>query len=156
MARTKTSGTKGEALSPEVMANCTCLNLRKATRAVTQFYDDMLQPAGIKATQYSVLALIVRQGPLPVSQLAAKLVMDRTTLTRNLRPLEQAGWIRIKPGADRRVRMVEATAHGRKRLDRALPLWRKAQRQVVKDLGADQWRDLIGRLNAAVAVMPPP
>src|ERR1700689_2305823 len=92
-------------LSPTNPAACNCLALRQATRHVTQFYDQILTPAGIRATQYSILARLNRKGPLTINALAAELVMDRTTLGRNIRPLQRDGLVAIGPGkSDRRRR----------------------------------------------------
>ena len=85
---------------------CACFNLRKAARAVTQLYDDALRPAGILATQLPLLIATGRLERVTISQLAEAMVMDRTTLTRNLRPLERDGLVRTKPGKDRRVREI--------------------------------------------------
>ena len=137
------------------MENCTCFNLRKAARAVTQFYDAVLQPSGMKTTQFTVLAVARRLGPVPVTRLAHELVMDRTTLTRNLRPLKAHGWIRILPGEDRRARMVEITPSGRDVLADAIPLWRDAQSRLVNGLGTEEWRDLLARLRTTVSFIQP-
>ncbi len=101
---------------------CACFNLRKATRMVTQLYDEALKPAGVRATQMMVLGATSSAGPISVNRLADRIVMDRTTLTRNLKPLLRDGLIRVRPGNDLRVREVSLTAKGRKTLDRALPL----------------------------------
>ena len=86
------------------VAACTCANLRKATRVVTQVYDAALQPVGLKATQFTVLAVLAERGEAPLTRLAETLVMDRTTLTRNLKPLVREGFIRIEPGVDEAAR----------------------------------------------------
>lgn len=132
---------------------CTCFNLRRATRAVTQFYDAALDPAGLRSTQYTMLSLVTSAGPVAMRQLAERLGMDRTTLTRNLRPLESRGLIRIGPGEDRRARLVGITPAGRKALDRARPYWKKAQADLVARLGDAQWRVLIGNLTAVTAAV---
>ena len=84
--------------------NCTNFNLRKATRAVTHLYDEMLKPSGLRSTQYSLLTVLSLGEAETISNLAHKLVMDRTTLTRNLQPLKSQGWIKRVPGEDRRTR----------------------------------------------------
>ena len=132
-------------------ADCICFNLRKAARAVTQEYDAALQPSGLKATQFSLLAMAERLGPGPMARLAEELVMDRTTLTRNLRPLEKQGLIRIQPGEDRRARLVEVTPAGRDALARALPLWQRTQARMREGLGLGT-DDLLRQLHAAVTV----
>src|SRR5215475_6234476 len=83
--------------------DCNCLAVRQAARHVTQFYDQFLAPAGLRTTQYSILAKLRRKGPMTINVLAAEMVMDRTTLGRNILPLEREGLIAIKPGqTDRR------------------------------------------------------
>ena len=109
---------------------CTCANLRKAARVVTQAYDAALQPAGLKATQFTVLAALVNRGDLPMIRLADALVMDRTTLTRNLKPLVRKGLIRIEQEEDRRVRNVSLTATGRRVFGKACPRWEQAQARI--------------------------
>ena len=91
---------------------CACFSLRKAARAVTQLYDDALKPARVLATQLPLLATSARLERATVTKLAEAMVMDRTTLTRNLRPLERDGLLRTEPGADRRVREVSLTKKG--------------------------------------------
>ena len=139
----------------EVAASCGCGNLRRASRAVTQFYDAKLQPSGLKATQFNLLVAAARVGRVPIGRLAALLVMDRTTLTRNLRPLAAQGLLRIEPGSDRRSREIEITAQGRRRLARALPLWDQAQTHLVTALGESRWSSLLGVLSSVVASTRP-
>ncbi|HEY9847811.1 MAG TPA: MarR family transcriptional regulator, partial [Candidatus Caenarcaniphilales bacterium] len=88
---------------------CACFNLRKASRAVTQLYDKVLQPSGLLATQFTLLSAIALTGSVTITRLAQELVMDRTTLARNLKPLERQGLIQIKPGQDQRTRIVTLT-----------------------------------------------
>ena len=80
------------------MQNCTCFNLRKATRAVTQLFDEALKPCGLYATQFTLLAAISSQENVTITELSKTLVMDRTTLTRNLNPLQKSGWVEVTPG----------------------------------------------------------
>jgi len=133
------------------LSNCTCLDLRKATRVVTQQFDHSLQPTGLKATQFSLLATLHQaEGQLSVNDLATALTADRTTVTRNLKPLETAGLLRSETTGDRRVRMIELTDAGHAKLNEALPLWEKAQRDVVDSLGKKDWRTLRGLLRNVV------
>ena len=99
---------------------CACFNTRKAARAVTRFYDEMLAPSGLKATQLTVLGAISISGPTRMSELADMLALDKTTLTRNLKLLEADGLIAIAAGADRRVRVAALTRAGADAVDRAL------------------------------------
>ena len=109
-------------------AECNLLAIRQAARHVTQFYDQHLVPTGLRATQFGILAKIERQGPITINALAADLVMDRTTLGRNIRPLERDGLIAIEPGAsDRRSKEIRLTKKGEHRFRAALRGWREAQ-----------------------------
>lgn len=135
--------------------HCACFNLRKATRAVTQYYDDLLRPSGLRTTQFSLLALLRLLGTASISELAEATVMDRTTLARNLDVLVGQRLVRIRPGADGRVREVSLTRAARKRLAAALPLWEKAQAQIAERLGAERMERILGDLSAAIAAAQP-
>ncbi len=132
--------------------HCACFNLRKAARAVTQLYDDTLRPSGLRATQFSVLQQLATQGPFTMSALADILVTDRTTLTRNLKPLIDRGLVRTEVGDDRRQRTVAITGTGEKTLGQALPLWRQAQARIVDGLAAERWDGMEQDLAATVRV----
>ncbi len=119
-------------------AGCFCLAARQAARKITRLYDSHMQKAGIRATQFTILSQLMLRGDMPVGKLAGILGMERTTLTRNLAPLEQRKWIATKPGDDPRARIIGITAQGRGMVRRAFPYWAKAQAQVGKLLGADQ------------------
>ncbi|MDD5035595.1 MAG: MarR family winged helix-turn-helix transcriptional regulator [Methylococcaceae bacterium] len=119
---------------------------------MTQFYDEMLRPAGIRVTQFSLLVAVSLAGSVTVTRLAELSVMDRTTLTRNLEVLEKQQLIDVSPGKDRRTRMVSITMEGREALAMALPLWKKAQSQVVEVLGASRWQTLQENLSEIVAM----
>ncbi|MEE9257763.1 MAG: MarR family winged helix-turn-helix transcriptional regulator [bacterium] len=134
------------------MPGCVGLNIRKASRAVTQLYDAALQPAGLRVTQLSILAVASRMERATISKLGEALVMDRTTLTRNLQPLEKKGLIKIAPGEDRRTREVSLTGRGRKSLSKGIPLWEKAQKRMVGALGEDRWSRMLRDLTDAVAI----
>lgn len=107
---------------------CTCLALRQAARHVSQFYDQHLAPCGLRITQFSILAKLKSQGPLTINRLAEVLVMDRTTLGRNILPLQRDGLVEIARGvADRRSKELHLTEAGLARLNAAWPLWARAQ-----------------------------
>jgi DNA-binding MarR family transcriptional regulator len=135
------------------IAECTCFALRKAARAVTQYYDDALRPSGLRVTQFSLLSVIQALGTVTISDLADEAVMDRTTLTRNLRLLEQEGLITVESGEDARVREVSLTRAAHKRLSVAREYWSKAQAHMAGAMGADRVgrlrRDLSGAVEAA-------
>jgi len=131
---------------------CACSNLRKAVRAVSQLYDDAFRPIGLRATQFGLLGATGMLGPLTINRLAEAMVIDRTTLTRNLRPLEKQGLLRIKSGKDRREREVSITKRGEVILAKGYPLWKKAQGKVIKGLGQERVNRLLKDLSAVVNV----
>jgi DNA-binding MarR family transcriptional regulator len=115
---------------------CTCLAVRQAARHVTQFYDQHLAAAGLRTTQFSILAKLKRQGPMTINVLADELVMDRTTLGRNILPLEREGLITIAPGdRDRRSKELRLTDAGAERLKAAREGWKKAQEEFAAAFG---------------------
>ncbi len=130
----------------EVASHCACFSLRKAARAVTQLYDRTLEPSGLRVTQFTLVVALSLSEQLTLSQVAKRLVMDRTTLTRNVAPLERDGLVKSERGPDRRERYLRLTAAGRRALAGALPLWRQAQAQAVKAIGPEAWRALRGGL----------
>ncbi len=131
---------------------CACANLRKAARVVTQAYDAALRPAGLKTTQFTLLAVLSRRGAMAISRLAEAMGMDRTTLTRNLGPLLARGLVRASDGADRRVREIAATPAAEALVAEALPLWRRAQARLVTVLGRETLVRLLCDLAATTAV----
>jgi DNA-binding MarR family transcriptional regulator len=110
---------------------CTCSALRRATRAVTTTYDAALRPVGLRVTQFAILRLLQRLGPTPVTRRAAEAALERTTMGRNLDPLERRGLVRIAPGAaDARERVVVLTEAGGEAIAAATPYWRDAQARI--------------------------
>lgn len=140
---------KNQTTYPDIKL-CACANLRRAARAVTQMYDAALRPAGLRPTQFTMLAVLARRGQLRQSEFAEALGMDGTTLTRNLQPLVKQGWIRIDRDEDQRVRLISITEHGRTVLDIAVPLWRDVQNQIGNGLGDTQMAALLSTLSATV------
>ncbi len=136
----------------EIEESCACLNVRKAARAITQLFDEVLQPTGLRSTQFPLLVVVARLREAPVTQLSRELVMDRTTLARNLKPLESQGLLTIEAGTDRRRHLVRLTERGRQALARALPSWEQAQHQVVTRLGHEQWHALRASLKATMTL----
>src|ERR687885_698919 len=102
---------QSRAVAAEVL-NCACFNTRKASRALTQLYDEMLRPSGLRSTQFTLLMVLRGRGPTSINGLAEATVTDRTTLSRNLAILEERGLVRVQPGEDARVRVVELTEAG--------------------------------------------
>lgn len=131
-------------------SSCVCFNLRKTARAITQMYDEILKPSGLRSTQFSVLAVVAAKGPATMTALSKTLVMDRTTLTRNLKPLLDQGLVKAGKGADRRQRPIAITGDGEAALVLALPLWRRAQDRVVVGLGEARWRGMTRLLDEAI------
>jgi len=127
-------------------SRCACFHLRRATRAVTQLYDEALRPAGIRATQLALLTVLRDRSPVNIVELSEILGVDRTTLTRNLGPLERDGLLVIETGADRRTREVSITGDGGARLAIALPLWREAQDTLCQRLG-DRFSEVLDTLD---------
>jgi DNA-binding MarR family transcriptional regulator len=131
---------------------CNCLALRQAARHVTQFYDQFLAPAGLRTTQFSILARLRRLGPMTISALAADLVMDRTTLGRNLQPLEREGLVAVVKGrTDRRSREIRLTDPGAERLRTAVDGWVKAQTGFEVVFGEQRSSELRALLHAVSA-----
>ena len=122
---------------------CNCLALRQASRHVTQFYDQVLASTGLRSTQYSILARLQRNGPMTINALAAELVMDRTTLGRNILPLQRDGLISVGPGrSDRRSKELRLTESGQARFRLALKGWTEAQAQFERTFGVRRARAL--------------
>ena len=138
--QTETTGSSG----------CTCLRLRKASRRVSQIYDRSLEPLGLTVTQFSLLGYVAGFDGISIGALAAKLVMDPTTLTRNVRPLVRQGLVELVADADdQRSRRLHLTAAGRTAYQRAKPAWARAQREIDKaleDAGAPDLNKVLDRV----------
>ena len=133
-------------------ADCNCLAVRQAARYITQFYDQYLAAAGLRTTQYGILAKLKRRGPMSINALATQLVLDRTTLGRNIRPLERDGLIVIEPDpADRRSKVLRLTKSGEARFERAHKGWIEAQKRFEAAYGGKRASELRDRLRAVVA-----
>lgn len=136
---------------------CVCGRLRRASRALTQLYDDLMAPCGLRLTQFSLLRTLARNGqPVRISELAALTLIDRTALSRNLEPLAAQGFVEIVPGQDARTREVALTRAGRAALNRATPLWKDAQAEVAKRLGEPQIDALVALLARVEKLHPAP
>jgi len=138
---------------------CTCFYLRSATRRITQVYDDVLKAVGLSVNQYSLLSQLSRNGGISVSAFAEVMSMDRTTLTRNLQPLQAAGWIvsgsadpagARAAGTSARARLLTLTDAGEAKVREALPLWYVAQGRVNELLGAQTQQTLHRSLRASI------
>lgn len=134
---------------------CTHLKLRKLDRVLARHYDGFVAATGLKNTQYALLSTIVVTGPSRPADLAARLKLDASTLTRNLRPLVDAGWVTLGPGADARSRRVEATERGRAKRAEAQRAWKKAQAALNARLGLARVAALHDLLDECLALAEP-
>jgi DNA-binding MarR family transcriptional regulator len=141
--------TKLDKKTLEGCLDCACLSFRQASRLVTQLFDNSLMPVGLLSTQLPVLVVVNLHSPIAITRLASILIMDRTTLTKNLKPLHAKGYIRTIRGEDKRKTLLELTPQGQAILVKSYPLWCQAQKQIVNGLGPDQWslvRDKLGQV----------
>jgi DNA-binding MarR family transcriptional regulator len=132
---------------------CACANHRRAVRVVTQFYDTVLRPSGMRATQFTLLQALSQLPEISQKQLAELLEIDSTTLTRTLAPLRRKGWLRSKVGSDRRELRLSLTRAGKRQYDLALPYWQSAQKGMEQALGK---RGLSRLVDTAVLVASAP
>ena len=132
--------------------HCVCAALRRTDRTITQFYDTILAKSGVPITQFTLLATLAEAGPMAINRFAELLLMDRTTLTHNLRLLVRQAWVRIEEGEERRTRIVALTAAGEQALMRALPFWKQAHAHMLHGLGEQQVDTLRADLAAVVAL----
>ncbi|ESA36365.1 family transcriptional regulator [Leptolyngbya sp. Heron Island J] len=130
----------------KISSTCAGLNFRKVSRVVTQHFDEILRPSGLLITQFTVLVALAKVRAIAITKLAEILMMDRTTLTRNLKPMQREGWLEIEPGQDKRTRIVSMSPDGEIALAKALPLWQQAQMNVVELLGEARWDVLLSQL----------
>jgi DNA-binding MarR family transcriptional regulator len=132
--------------------DCNCFAVRSAARHVSQFYDQFLAPIGLRTTQFSILAKLKERGPLTINTLAKVMVMDRTTLGRNILPLERDGLIQIGPiASDRRAKELHLTNAGEKRLQAARKAWSQAQAQFETSFGTKRAAELRAMLRSVAA-----
>jgi DNA-binding MarR family transcriptional regulator len=142
MARSRSAGSE----------ECNCLAVRQAARHVTQFYDQWLAPSGLRTTQFSILAKLRRMGPMTINALAAEMVMDRTTLGRNILPLERDGLVAVKQGRqDRRSKELRITEAGEASFREGMKGWRGAQRRFEAAFGAERTANMRSLLHAVAA-----
>jgi len=131
------------------------MNLRKTARLVAQFYDQKLQPSGLKTTQFTLLVSLSFLAPVSISLLADRMGMDRTTLTRNLRLLEREGLVSGQhDGQDARVRLLSLTSKGEATIAETQPYWEAAQTEFLNKFGKDRWQRLQGELSDITACLP--
>lgn len=139
---------------PSLSVACACGRLRRASRALTQLYDDAMAPSGLRVTQFSLLRTLAREGPQRLTPLAAATLLDRTALSRTLDPLVERGLVRIVAGRDARTREAALTAAGRAAIGAATRYWNRAQARVAKRLGAERLAGLIATLGELESLHP--
>jgi DNA-binding MarR family transcriptional regulator len=148
--REKNNLSQNSVETPDYAAACACFNLRKASRVITSLYDDYMRPAGLRSTQVMLLMALEKTGSVTVMRLSDFLLLDRTTLTRDLKLLERQGLVSIAEGEDRRRRYIALTPEGRVILLSAIPLWEQAQTRVRMNMGDDRYEALLGNLSDVV------
>lgn len=135
---------------------CACGRLRRASRALTQLYDDVMAPSGLRVTQFSLLRMLAHENRMCLSDLAQRLLLDRTALSRMLEPLIKRGLVSVAPGRDARTREVRLTRNGERAMHSAEAHWQRAQQQVAGLLGSEKLESLIGVLGEVEALHPDP
>lgn len=140
--------------APNADGACACGRLRRASRALTQFYDDALAPTGLRVTQFSLMRTLAREGTSRVTAIARAYMLDRTALSRALDPLVERGYVRVAAGRDARTREVTLTRAGAAALDAASADWKRAQAAVAKRLGRERLDDLIAVLGDLETLHP--
>jgi DNA-binding MarR family transcriptional regulator len=136
----------------EVARACACANLRKAARAVTQIFDEALAPSGLRTTQFTLLVTSRLMGESIINEIAENMAMDRTTLSRNLKPLVRSGLLEVRPGEDGRTRLVRITPAGERALEEAYPLWQQAQRETATALGEERHEALLSDVSRIISL----
>ena len=132
-------------LSP---AHCVCNNLHQTTRVVSRIYAEEMRPCGIKRSQFSILAYLQSLGVIQLTELADLMIMDRTTLSRNLKPLERKGLVFVKKSPnDARARELRLSKEGKAKFREALKYWTRAQKKLLKLFGKKNWQDLESTLH---------
>jgi DNA-binding MarR family transcriptional regulator len=121
---------------------CMCAGFRRTTRALTQLYEKVLRPLGLRGSQFTILQVLARAGEVSQGRLGQILAMDSTTLTRTLKIMRKNHWIQERRGEDRRERRLSLSPTGKKLLHRATPEWEKVQLLLRKQIGDKEWQDL--------------
>jgi DNA-binding MarR family transcriptional regulator len=145
-----------EAAARIIQAECLATRARQTARLISRIYDELLRPTGLQVSQFTMLVGAARFGErgAAIGALAEKLVMDRTTLTRNLRPLEKGGYLRVaRSPTDARVKVILLTKKGERALEQGLPVWQRAQALVRDKLGAQRTARLQAELDAVLKAL---
>jgi DNA-binding MarR family transcriptional regulator len=133
-----------------LIKECACLKVRTAARAVTRVYDDALRPVGLRGTQLSVLIAVAYGEAVSIASMSRLLGMDRSTLTRNLRPLEEKGLVILGPESRHRSRTLTITSKGEQLVGKALPIWEKTQEKLRNELPKGHWTNLHAELDQVI------
>lgn len=133
--------------------NCACANLRGLTRLVTNFYDSILEPSGLRITQFTLLAALAKLGTVSLKELGEALMIDPTTLNRNLKPLEKQGLVESHSGEDQRTRLVSLSEQGQARFNEILPLWEQAQTRLIDGLGQEKLQAFLNDLHQVAGLL---
>jgi DNA-binding MarR family transcriptional regulator len=131
---------------------CACFNFRKVSRAVTQLYDEALHPCGLRSTQLVILLSVAVQPSANISQLARRMVMDASTLNRNLRPLIQRGLLSLIAAEDGRRKQIVLTESGRAAINAAVPYWSSAQKRLTGLFGKQRYKELTRQMNSVISL----
>lgn len=134
-----------------INARCCCFNMRMVMRAVTQFFDRHLEPADIRSTQFTLLVALSSMNAKTLTEIAENLVMDRTTLTRNLKPLEKLELIATIQPIDKRSKAYVLTDKGNALVLKSIPLWEEAQKSMIDALGVEKYNNIIKELGHVLA-----
>jgi len=140
-------------LNMSAAPNCVCFNLRRVTRVVTQFYDAEMRRHGIRPTQGSILAALGAKETWTMAELSDFLGMERTTLVRNLRPLQRDGLAQASGGGHGNLVELSITNKGRKLIEKIAPAWKSAQSAVVKTLGGKRWSAILSDLKTVATAL---
>jgi len=139
---------------PKKPSICNCLSIRRASRAVTQFYDNVVKSSGLTVAQLSLLRHLETSKPITISELAKMMRIDRTTLNRNMKPVIEAGFINVQPGKDSRTREIILTKTGKDAVVKGWALWREAQESLKEYMGEDDLVKLVQLLSKLEAIVP--
>ena len=134
-----------------IAGECIAVRMRMLNRIVTNLYDEALRPLGLKVSQMNILVAVAKMGTARPAEVCERLHLDVSTLSRNVERMKARGWLEVVPDQDGRAQPFQLTRQGRKLLEKAVPAWKKAQRQATSLLGTgivDQLNQAIGRLNS--------
>jgi DNA-binding MarR family transcriptional regulator len=130
---------------------CVCASFRRASRVLTQHYENALRPLGLRATQFTLLQALSIAGEVSQGTLGEILAIDSTTLTRTIAIMERQGWIASRSGEDRRERLLSLSKAGKAEYKRALPYWEKVQQELRARFGNKRWNELLNLTNQVTA-----